>query len=499
MAMGLILLLTIPLGATMPVRVGATTLPDSMDPTKAWHQLQFLAINCTLDTLVRKGAGGKITSGLAKKWEIQNSGKTYIFELQNDKIFHDGSPVTSQDVAYSISRHFWPSSKSFVKESLSPLIAGANTSKEGKIISGIRTPDRGKLVIELNDQFPQLLSTLSMPGFGIMKLGTGETQFVVGSGPMTAVLDRDLKAWNFVPFAGYKGLRSTSTPIVFRKIENYKNLLSLLSKGEIDLSLGFADPELNATSIPKGFKLRRIDTPGFLHMFLNLENSKLKDDFYRKNLAGLIKYAFDQVASPGFFIENLDVYLPPGLMPQKYYNRKGVRVTPEEFKQKFQSTIELKPLRIFLRKEYLNPELVNVLEKTLSQAGVLATVKTGYISELFPKLSEGSYDMLMMGYFGLTPDPEGFVDPLNERSVPRYGIVPTKALFEKFNSARAISLRVERLKKYSEILIDFESKDFLVPLYRLYLPAIKSDQLNLPDTNFRYDLDLTRITRTGAL
>jgi peptide/nickel transport system substrate-binding protein len=39
---------------------------------------------------------------LAKKWEVSPDGKTYTFYLEEGATFHDGKPITSEDVAFSL-------------------------------------------------------------------------------------------------------------------------------------------------------------------------------------------------------------------------------------------------------------------------------------------------------------------------------------------------------------------------------------------------------------
>ena len=39
---------------------------------------------------------------LATKWEVSPDGRTYTFHLQKGATFHDGKPITSEDVAFSL-------------------------------------------------------------------------------------------------------------------------------------------------------------------------------------------------------------------------------------------------------------------------------------------------------------------------------------------------------------------------------------------------------------
>ena len=48
--------------------------------------------------------GTALLPDLATSWDISNDGKKYTFHLRPDAQFSDGSPVTAQDVAYSLNR-----------------------------------------------------------------------------------------------------------------------------------------------------------------------------------------------------------------------------------------------------------------------------------------------------------------------------------------------------------------------------------------------------------
>lgn len=482
------------------IRIVAPVIPDNLDPTQAWHQVHYLSLNCVLETLVKIGKTGNVTAGLAKRWSISHDGRTYSFNLDPGYVFHDGTPVTSGDVAYSIARHFWPRSKSFIKESLSGVLAGASGLQQGKIPSGIRTPNLNTITIELSSRYPLFLTILAMPGFGILKNGTGESKSIVGSGSMVASYDTKQKGWSFRAFERFHGQAPGVEAIILQKVDDYREVLAKLRKGAIDLALGFADPQLTGDVIPKGYERYRLNTVGFLHLFMNLETRALANSSYRKDVAALLRYAFRKVADPGFFLEKQVTYLPSGVMPRKYYVNTERLLSPVQFRKKWQhQAISLSPLRIYLRKEYLSPLILPIVEKSLSEAGVSASVKQGYISELFPHLHEKSYDIIMMGYFGIAPDPDGFLDPLNENSVPRYGVMPTKKLFDELKRVQKDESKDARLNQYADLLGAFEKENYLVPLYRLYFPVIRSTELILPDTSFRSELDITRIERKRDL
>lgn len=52
--------------------------------------------------LTKIGLGGKISPGAAKSWEINDSGKTLIFTLNTDLVWHDGKKFDSESVNYNL-------------------------------------------------------------------------------------------------------------------------------------------------------------------------------------------------------------------------------------------------------------------------------------------------------------------------------------------------------------------------------------------------------------
>jgi ABC-type transport system substrate-binding protein len=84
-------------------------------PFSGWplghHDLttRVAGVGAVFDTLTEIAATGELHGELAARWEAADQGRLWTFTLRPAR-FHDGSPVTSQDVAASLLRHRDPAS-----------------------------------------------------------------------------------------------------------------------------------------------------------------------------------------------------------------------------------------------------------------------------------------------------------------------------------------------------------------------------------------------------
>lgn len=102
------------LPSTRPVVANPDTLVfttfgdvDKMDSAVMYDTASGEVAELTLETLVYyklPGASTEIVPRLAKSWEVSADGTVYTFHLDERAKFNDGTPVTAEDVKYSIDR-----------------------------------------------------------------------------------------------------------------------------------------------------------------------------------------------------------------------------------------------------------------------------------------------------------------------------------------------------------------------------------------------------------
>ena len=83
-----------------------TISPSWFDPSTAPPQITpFGMLYAIHDALVRPYPGQKMGPSLAEKWEESEDGKTYTFTLRQGLTFHNGDPLTADDVKFSFDRY----------------------------------------------------------------------------------------------------------------------------------------------------------------------------------------------------------------------------------------------------------------------------------------------------------------------------------------------------------------------------------------------------------
>jgi peptide/nickel transport system substrate-binding protein len=160
-------------GGTLRFATAGGAASDTADPALAFDSFTIYTACLLYDTLVHADVNFDLAPSLASDWTSNPSATTWTFKLRGGVQFHDGSLMTSADVAYSIKRILVPKLASPVYGNIQPFVAA----------SGISTPDPSTIVFHLtapNAFFPQILA---LANFGVIPEGTTSFAKPVGTGP----------------------------------------------------------------------------------------------------------------------------------------------------------------------------------------------------------------------------------------------------------------------------------------------------------------------------
>ncbi len=213
---------------------------------------------------------GVITPGLASSWEIKDNGKTYIFHLQKESVFHDGKKVESSDIQYGFSQ------------------------------ASVERPNKLTIIYKLKDPYAPFLVTVSEPVFRKGFIGTGRYKV------KNIVLNGDfIKSMTIV---SRKGPRVVEQYIFYTNQETLKLALLL---GEISQAHGLTDTSyknIKLQTFPNSTVMQSTNYHKLITLFYNTKDSLLSDKKMRNALS---------LALPESFVYGERVFVP--FAPQNIY------------------------------------------------------------------------------------------------------------------------------------------------------------------------------------
>jgi peptide/nickel transport system substrate-binding protein len=265
------------LGLSGPVR--------SLDIARGFDIQSAVAYSLFLETLVTFDANLHLIPSLAKSWRQKNA-TTYIYEIRPGVKFSDGSTLTAQDVAFSLSRHADPKVGSEIASYMSSF-KSATASGPLEVTVKLKHPDA----------FWPYLPTFIYIGRKsvILAQGTkygapGAQPTAVGTGPWTVQTFQADKGVTLVRNEQYWGRKPTIKNISIQVIEDANTRLLALRSGSIDG--GFEVPPSQADDWKKVPGVHLYTAPGqrvYLYCF-DFETKPFQDIHVRRAFA----HAFDQ-------------------------------------------------------------------------------------------------------------------------------------------------------------------------------------------------------------
>jgi len=237
-----LLLLTVPVGAAaapqgeMTWAVHVSLAPTWFDPAETPSVVTpFMILYALHDALVKPMPGNPMAPSLAESWSTTKDGLAYEFVLRKGVKFHNGDPVTADDVKFSLERYR----------------GGAATTLKERV-AGVDVLDPLHVRIRLKQPWPDFLTFYGTPatgaawivprryvervgddGFKKAPVGAGPYRFVSFTPGVELVLEASETYWRKTP--GVKRL-------VFRSVPDESTRLAMLKRGEADIAYSIRGP-----------------------------------------------------------------------------------------------------------------------------------------------------------------------------------------------------------------------------------------------------------------
>jgi len=208
----------------------------------------FMVLYALHDALVKPMPAGPNTASLAESWTQSKDGLAYDFVLRKGIKFHNGDPVTAEDVKFSFDRYKG---------------AGAKTLKEK--VKEIQIVDPGRLRFHLREPWPDFMTFYGTSATGagwivpkayVEKVGDdGFKKHPIGAGPYKFVSFNPGIELVMEAFEGYWRKVPNVKRLVLRSMPEETTRAAALKKGEVDIAYLLTGPVAEDIQRTSGFKL----------------------------------------------------------------------------------------------------------------------------------------------------------------------------------------------------------------------------------------------------
>ena len=366
------------------------------------------------DALVRKAPDFTFQPWLAESWS-QPDPLTLIFKIRRGVLFHNGQPLTSRDVAFSIdSMHD------------GTLI----TSKSGNFASVDHTeaPDPTTVIVHLKRPDSSLLFNLSDGLFGVVPFGTTSTSHTLyGSGTFKfasqvqdkeVLLDRNDHAWS--PLAKIQHLKFNVIP------DNITAALEM-KKGSADIASNVLTlDEIHSLESTPNLAIESGPGSFVYYMNFNLEDPILRNKAVRQAIA----LSIDRAAIINA-IWRAQAVPAASLLPKTHWAAANTTPPPLD-PTKAQSLLDsagyhadAHGTRLHLTIKTSTDEttrmLAAVLQQQLRASGIALDIRSAEFGTFYADITHGIFQLYVLKWIGSNEDPDIFRYAYSTTSFPQKG------------------------------------------------------------------------------
>src|SRR5499426_1372637 len=190
----------------------------------------FMVLYALHDAVLKPLPGQPMAPSLAESWSMSADGLVYEFVLRKSAKFHNGDPVTAEDVKFSFERY-----------------RGASAKPLKDSVAAIETPDPGRFRIRLKRAWPDFMTfyigatgaswivpkkyveKVGDEGFKKAPIGAGPYRFVSYSPGVELVVEAFEQYWRKTP---------SVKRLILKSIPDEATRLAALKRGEVDVAYG---------------------------------------------------------------------------------------------------------------------------------------------------------------------------------------------------------------------------------------------------------------------
>lgn len=282
------------------ITIGIPQDVDSLDPHKAVAAGTKEVLFNVFEGLVKPDSEGNLNDAVAESHTISEDGRVYTFTLREGVKFHDGTPVTAQDVKYSIDR-------CSSTENGEPLVSAFASIDSVNIIDEKTV----EIVLKEGDtDFLPYLTTAVIPEHNASPestpVGTGPYKYVSRSPQENVILEK---------FDEYWGTPANIETVKLQVVANADTIVTGLNGGSIDMFARVTQAQ--AEQLSGDFEVLE----GTMNLVQAMYLNNAKAPFDQKQVRQALCYAVDPQAVMDMISDGKGARIGSSMFPAfgKYY------------------------------------------------------------------------------------------------------------------------------------------------------------------------------------
>lgn len=438
---------------------------------------------------------------IAEDWTVEDNATTYKWQIRDGITWHDGEPLTAEDVAFTFK---------FIKNYDWPYLGSISSAL--KSADSIEVTDENTVVTPLKKPYAALPLVLADLGLVVPKHVWADTENPtdaknidnpIGSGPFQFE-DRSQDQYiEFSTFDDYWGTKPDYENAVINIIPNTDNQNLSLKKGKTDVTRLAPSPTVDDVKKADGVDTVSAGSTYIRYIAFQTNEKPFDDKAVRKAVAyainrdpiiklvmgGYAEKATSVIASGLEYYHNPDVPAydhdleeAKRLLSENGYEMNGdVRVTPDGEKMEYELPIQ---------NTGSWPRLANLVKRQLKKVGINLDVVSMESNSYTDRVTVNHDFKITVSDWRLWFDPDPFLSPSFEQdgslNYAEYQNDEFDELMEKQRAAADAEERKEYLYKAQEIIAED------VPWYTMFYPnllhAVNSNQWTNTDPIPRYGM-----------
>lgn len=360
----------------------------------------------------------KMEPELAESWEISPDRKTYLFHLRKDAVFHDGSPVTAEDVKWSFDRAVSVGGFAQIQMGAGSLTKPEQFSVVDPHTFKITFDEPNKLTMPdlvvpipcvVNSTLAKKHATAADPWAldWVQHNDAGGGAFKVASWkPGTEIVFTRFDDWKSGPLPKLKR-------VIYRQIPSPGTRRALLEKGDVDISVGL--PPKDYAELAKAGKLQVIGTPiqnDLLFIDMNVKMKPFDNPLVRQAVAWAVPY--QSIMDAALYDRGVPMF---GGDPSKPYpaewpvashyttdlDKAKKLLTQAGFPNGFETTVSYD-----LSQATTREPIALLLQENLAKIGVKVTIEKVPGANWFAQMASKTMPFVITEFYGWLVPPEYF-------------------------------------------------------------------------------------------